>query len=826
MFRSTRALWQTAIVLSLATISGCNQVPGNGWPSSERAASTTGFIGEDGGQLELPNVASVTVEPGVLESTRAFVISKLAESGLPIGEDVTVLTIVSVTGTQERFAAPIELEFDFDPLLPEWVEPDRVVLLHAGDDGWVPAKEWEVDVALGVVRTHTRHLSQWAVVAAPRGTRKHAVTANVSPTFVPGVLGSDVTEDITITAKIIGPPDDPIDQDDIRFHMEFHSLHRDWAEASRTITWDSTAFPWDNLVPSPQVRATLEDLETVWRRTVTGIEYAGGGEVASASLSLDAELLTRLRGPDVAVYRIDVWITAGDWPHVGKSTVFPVYLFSPQYLPTVARAQNKVYWAGSPPTQLAWTYDRVQYDLADEFQDLADIERFTVLISDEDDPYTHPRWCLSNSGARRPDPSEGSFDSVEFTRISKGPDDSSTSWSCALPYEIIADLEPGAFTWTVITESPTRISDKMRANVLRWISFPQERLLPSDQQDPTRVSDNDSNGEHDFQSPVFRVTLIEQDPGDGPCGSDAECDDINACTVDICGAGICLHDAVECETDQLCDPESGECVECLARADCGEGQVCVDGRCVASTGDVPGAVPPGNPPTLTLQLGGGITLELVLIPAGSFMMGSAAGYTDELPVHSVTITNEFYMGRYAVTQEQWQQVMGDNPAYFTGAGDRPVEWVWWDDSVSFCQSVTVSTSRHVRLPTEAEWEYACRATTTTDFYFGDDNADLDNYAWFIANSGNETHPVGDKSPNIWGLYDMHGNVWEWCSDWYSSTYYGVSPLADPTGPDSGTSHVIRSGAWDRGNSIRSAMRGRASPGIRYNGLGLRVVVDP
>ena len=263
-------------------------------------------------------------------------------------------------------------------------------------------------------------------------------------------------------------------------------------------------------------------------------------------------------------------------------------------------------------------------------------------------------------------------------------------------------------------------------------------------------------------------------------------------------------------------------MECLVHVDCGEGQVCSNGRCLEFSGADP---PTGNAPTL-LQLGGGLSLELVLLPTGSFVMGSAAGYTDELPLHSVTIDNGFYMGRYEVTQTQWQQVMGTNPAYFTGAGDRPVEGVSWNDAVSFCQSLTLSTGRNVRLPTEAEWEYSCRATTTTDFYFGDDANDLDDYAWYITNSQNQTHAVGGKNPNIWGLYDMHGNVWEWCSDWYSDTFYAVSPTASPIGPASGTTRVIRSGAWERGNDIRSAMRGRASPEIRHNGLGFRVVVDP
>ncbi|MBI4570177.1 MAG: formylglycine-generating enzyme family protein, partial [Planctomycetes bacterium] len=171
------------------------------------------------------------------------------------------------------------------------------------------------------------------------------------------------------------------------------------------------------------------------------------------------------------------------------------------------------------------------------------------------------------------------------------------------------------------------------------------------------------------------------------------------------------------------------------------------------------------------NLGDGVTLRLVLRPAGTFLMGSPADetgrWTCEGPQHRVNVS-AFLMGKYEVTQHQWQAVMGSNPSEFTNAGlDAPVETVSWDDCQKFCEKAGL------RLPSEAEWEYACRAGTTTRYSFGDAESALAEYAWHDANSGGTTHPVGQKKPNGWGLYDMHGNVWEWCEDWYHDSYNGA-----------------------------------------------------
>jgi len=191
----------------------------------------------------------------------------------------------------------------------------------------------------------------------------------------------------------------------------------------------------------------------------------------------------------------------------------------------------------------------------------------------------------------------------------------------------------------------------------------------------------------------------------------------------------------------------------------------------------PGVLSQGAPPPddqaaqapadkqLTLDLDGGVKLELVLIPAGKFMMGSEKGVPvlpiggAEKPVHEVTISQPFCMGKYVVIQEQWQAIMGNNPSTFQGA-KNPVEGVSWNDAQEFCKKVSEKVAKTVRLPTEAEWEYACRAGSTTEYCFGDAENGLADYAWFSVNSGNTPHPVGEKKPNAWGLYDMHGNVWQ------------------------------------------------------------------
>jgi len=260
----------------------------------------------------------------------------------------------------------------------------------------------------------------------------------------------------------------------------------------------------------------------------------------------------------------------------------------------------------------------------------------------------------------------------------------------------------------------------------------------------------------------------------------------------------------------------------------------------------PPQYPPGVDRTISLDLGDGVTMELALIPAGEFMMGShespeavtkAFGLPEEAvaflkrehPQHRVKITKACYMGRYEVTQEQWQAIMGSNPSRFKGARN-PADSVSWNDCQAFLTRLNeklANTSMKFSLPTEVQWEYACRAGTTSRYSFADDKASLEEYAWHRGNSGRKTHAVGQKEPNAWGLYDMHGNLWEWCQDWYESDYYGKSPTDDPTGPTAGSQRVIRGGSWNLSPwSCRSADRDGNEPDTRGSALGFRVVSGP
>jgi formylglycine-generating enzyme required for sulfatase activity len=236
-------------------------------------------------------------------------------------------------------------------------------------------------------------------------------------------------------------------------------------------------------------------------------------------------------------------------------------------------------------------------------------------------------------------------------------------------------------------------------------------------------------------------------------------------------------------------------------------------------------------------------LEMVLIPAGTFTMGSPYNeqdrIADEGPQHQVTITRPFYMGKYEVTQAQWQAVMGRNTASTYGVGNNyPVYYVSWDTCVRFCNELSERqglrkvynestqadmSANGYRLPTEAEWEYACRAGTTTRFYWGDDPnySQIGQYAWYGGNSPSGTNEVGLKLPNAWGLYDMSGNVWEWCGDWFGS--YANDAQIDPIGLINGSLRVIRSGRWfGEGSYCRSALRNGFSPGQGGNHIGLRL----
>jgi formylglycine-generating enzyme required for sulfatase activity len=316
------------------------------------------------------------------------------------------------------------------------------------------------------------------------------------------------------------------------------------------------------------------------------------------------------------------------------------------------------------------------------------------------------------------------------------------------------------------------------------------------------------------------------------------------------------------------------------------------------------------PPTETLDLGNGVKLELVLIPAGKFIMGTpepeapketvwvgqsilasagalaiglilaiaiqairkrkrpqysllyllgvafalsfasyggvrwhkinlawreygatkarfdAAWSSDERPAHSVTITKPYYVGKFEVTQAQYQAIMNSNRSHFKGP-TNPVEMVLWDDAQDFCKKLGDKSERTVRLLTEAEWEYACRAGTISAYCSGDSDADLDCVAWNDNNSTSSTHAVGQKEANVFGLYDMHGNVYEWCQDWYADEYYAKSSANDPQGPAHGAFRLVRGGSWFGHTSLcRSARRIAGNPDFRDGETGFRIAVVP
>jgi formylglycine-generating enzyme required for sulfatase activity len=270
-----------------------------------------------------------------------------------------------------------------------------------------------------------------------------------------------------------------------------------------------------------------------------------------------------------------------------------------------------------------------------------------------------------------------------------------------------------------------------------------------------------------------------------------------------------------------------------------------------------------------------IGMPLVLIPPGEFDMGSTPEevawlvernkekinkWVAETPRHRVKITKPLYLGMHHVTQAEYEKVMGMNPSKYTEKqadasafkpplteGDvkgrlneskkvagkdtsrHPVDSVNWGEAMEFCRRLSAmpaerAARRVYRLPTEAEWEYACRAGTTTQWYCGGDEAGTADAAWSWNNAGGMTHPVGEKKPNAWGLYDMHGNAYQWCADWFSADYYEHSPPSDPMGPPTGSDRVMRGGdfAWYASN-CRSAMRGHMTPAGRGYTTGFRVV---
>jgi sulfatase modifying factor 1 len=281
---------------------------------------------------------------------------------------------------------------------------------------------------------------------------------------------------------------------------------------------------------------------------------------------------------------------------------------------------------------------------------------------------------------------------------------------------------------------------------------------------------------------------------------------------------------------------------------------------------VPADLPVIELPSITNTIG----MKLKEIPAGTFTMGSPEGEDgpegqgktwDEVPEeikdtferlgipqaereylagvrrdnetqHPVTITKAFYMQTTEVTQEQWTAVMGTDPwkgkDFVKEGPNYAATWISWDDAVAYCKKLSEKEGKTYRLPTEAEWEYACRAGAKTTWSFGDDENKLGDYAWYFENAWDidekYAHQVELKKPNAFGLYDMHGNVFEWCYDYYGEDYYKQSPAKDPTGPTSGSFRVFRGGSWlDNSRDARSAYRGRRDAGFRFNDLGFRLV---
>ncbi len=248
----------------------------------------------------------------------------------------------------------------------------------------------------------------------------------------------------------------------------------------------------------------------------------------------------------------------------------------------------------------------------------------------------------------------------------------------------------------------------------------------------------------------------------------------------------------------------------------------------------------GKPPDAIKTKSG---VEMIPLPAGSFTMGDEKGDVDEEP-HEVYV-DSFYIDKYLVSQEEFEKVMRENPSRWKSGRKNPVEQVRWSDAVKYCNARSrlegfqpcydLETwkcdfnANGYRLPTEAEWEYACRAGTKTSYSFGDDERKLRNFAWYKDSSGRRPRPVGQKLPNPWGIHDMHGNVWEWCNDFYQVDYYQESPKKNPKGPETGETKVLRGGGWSSdAEDCRSSYRYNENPGYSdvcfgYDIYGFRCV---
>jgi formylglycine-generating enzyme required for sulfatase activity len=239
-----------------------------------------------------------------------------------------------------------------------------------------------------------------------------------------------------------------------------------------------------------------------------------------------------------------------------------------------------------------------------------------------------------------------------------------------------------------------------------------------------------------------------------------------------------------------------------------------------------------SPERVQLQISPGVVIELCLIPAGTFAMGSPPseeGHNDDEVVHKVTISESFYLASTPVTQKQFEAVVGHNPSYFVGP-NLPVEMVSWFDCAAFCEALGDRLGRGLRLPTECEWEYACRAGSTTSYSLGVSitTAQANFDGWFVkphlGESRKQTSPVSTFKSNAWGLFDMHGNVWEWCEDWYGD--YPSGAVSDPRGPEDGEIRILRGGSWFHGPAdARSAQRDALDPGRRHSIYGFRVAMS-
>ena len=246
---------------------------------------------------------------------------------------------------------------------------------------------------------------------------------------------------------------------------------------------------------------------------------------------------------------------------------------------------------------------------------------------------------------------------------------------------------------------------------------------------------------------------------------------------------------------------------------------CGDDDAQTSSSDQNGGTPAfdGKDKVYTVN---GVSFKMIAVKGGTFQMGIDDGYEWEKPVHQVTLS-DYYIGETEVTQELWNAVMGSNPSYFTGNMQRPVEMVSWNDCQTFISRLNELTGETFRLPTEAQWEYAARGGNKAQgrLYSGSDA--IDDVAWYYDNSGGMTHPVKTKAPNELGIYDMSGNVWEWCSDWYGD--YSSAAQTDPTGPATGYYRVGRGGSWDNDATYcRVVYRSNYAPTCGVSDLGLRL----